>query len=344
MLAILTACLLVQAPWPPKTLSEVKLNPVKVEGLVREIRKGGFGKIHSLIVVKDGGLVCEEYFNGTTADTPQDLQSATKSIASIVVGIAIDKGCFRLTDRVLDLLPPGYPHPEDRAATTVKDVLTMKHGMRWREWGATPQEKDNYIMANGRDWIGYLLKQPMADPPGRTFSYSTGASVYLSGILHGKSGMTTEQFSRKYLFDPLGIKSQSWWIKDAKGIEHTGGGLKMTAMDLARIGYLVLKDGKWSGRQIVSKRYLDAAFTPDTENALAVGDLKASYGYHCWLLSAKVGDKTYRVRTAMGVGGQYVFVIQELGLVVVTTAWNTKEPEQSRPLGWIKQIFLPNAD
>jgi len=333
--------------WSAKPPGEVGLSAAPLDELSAAIGAGNFGAIHSLLIVKGGYLVFEKYYNGASATQSHELQSATKSVASVLAGIAIDKGFFSEEDTVVRLLSGTYAKDGNalRRAMIVKDILTMRHGMQWKEWGYPKAQQDNIIMANSPDWIQYLLDRPMQTPPGTVFNYSTGASVFISGMIHHRTSVTTDSFARAHLFSPIGIHSADWWVKDSKGMEHTGGALKLTAPDMARFGFLILKDGVWDGRQIISRAFLDRSFAPATSNVLTValnGEQQAlHYGYHWWIIPVAFNNRTVQVIAAMGTGGQYIFIIKEFDLVVVTTGWNLSEPAQSAPVGWLKKDILP---
>jgi CubicO group peptidase (beta-lactamase class C family) len=304
--------------WQRKTPSEVGMNPTRINNLVSRIKANAYGNVHSLLVTRNGYIVSENYFGEGGATIPHDLQSTTKSIASVMTGIAMDKGYFNINDKVVNLFS-NYSNIQNvdvyKSAITVENVLTQKHGFYWRE---VPLSNDtNTPMIASSDWIKFVLDLPMAATPGTLFNYSTGNSALMGGMIKAKTPYKPEDFAKAFLFDPIGITSQDWWCKDAKGMIHTGGCLKLTSQDLARFGFLILNNGKWNGQQIVSKTYLDAAYNPQTYN-----QFHGSYGYQMWLVPATVNGHTYWMRSSVGAGGQYTFVVPELDLVVVSTAWN----------------------
>ena len=150
------------------------------------------------------------------------------------------------------------------------------------------------------------------------------------------------------MFSPIGITSQDWWVQDSKGIVHTGGGLKMTAQDMARFGFLILKNGTWDGKKIISQNYLSKLTNPASLNVLSLPVNSAPqtlhYGYHFWNIPMTINGFIYNVIAAMGTGGQVIFIIKELDLVVVSTAWNLTEPNQtSSPIEWLKNYIIPSA-
>jgi CubicO group peptidase (beta-lactamase class C family) len=306
------------AAWQRKTPSEVGMNPTRINNLVSRIQANAYGNVHSLLVTRHGYIVSENYFGEGGATIPHDLESTTKSISSVLTGIAMDKGYFNINDKVVNVFN-NYPNIQNadiyKNAISVENILTQKHGFYWRE---VPLSNDtNTPMIASNDWIKFVLDLPMAAVPGTLFNYSTGNSSLMGGMIKAKTPYKPEDFAKAFLFDPIGIKSQEWWCKDSLGMIHTGGCLKLTSQDLARFGFLILNNGKWNGQQVVSKAYLDAAYNPQTYN-----QFHGSYGYQMWLVPATVNGHTYWMRSSVGAGGQYSFVVPELDLVVVSTAWN----------------------
>jgi CubicO group peptidase (beta-lactamase class C family) len=310
------------AAWRYKALEQTGFNAARIASLNQAIQAGSFGRVYSLLIVRDGHLVSERYFNGSWAEARHDLQSATKSIGSLMVGIAIDKGYLTLDDRIVDIFASyGIRNVDSRKQQmTVRHVLTHKHGSQWCEWDCPADRRDNFIMYRvpNSNFIQYVVDKPMEAEPGTVFRYSTGHSALLGGMIKQKTPYTPEHFAKAFLFDPIGMTSAVWFEKDSVGMIHTGSILATTAQDLARFGFLVLNDGTWSGQQIVSKGYLDAAYQVDTVDPAGVG---MHYGRQMWIVPATVGGTTYMMRTAAGTGGQWVFVVPELDLVVVTTGW-----------------------
>jgi CubicO group peptidase (beta-lactamase class C family) len=314
--------------WRYKTMAEVGINATRIGNLISSIQSGTYGKINSLLIVKNGYIVSENYFNGGSAMQVHELQSATKSIGSTMLGIAMDKGYLTVDDKIVDIFGPYYTSIGNpianssawKSAMTVKNVLTQKHGSQWNEW-CTGCNQDNVLMTYAADWNKYVLDKPMAAAPGTVFNYSTGHSGLMGGMIKRKTPYKPEDFSKTFLFDPIGIKAQQWLYTDSTSMISTGAGLGLTAQDMARFGFLILNRGKWNGQQIVSQAYLDAAYNVDSFNVLPINHA-GHYGYQMWLIPATIGSRTYLMRTAAGMGGQYIYVVPELDLVVATTAAN----------------------
>lgn len=299
--------------------------------LTQRVRDGEFGEIHSFLVYRGGELLAEEYFHGYDANRLHEIQSVTKSVTSLLVGIAIDQGKIRGIDqKFLDFFPdrPIANRDARKEAITLKDVLTMSSGLDWDEHDAPYGSPQNtFTTMYGRpDWIQYVLDRPMAHNPGEVFRYNSGAAISLSAVLTHATGMKTQDFARKALFDPLGVEAE-WKTSTPEGLAHTGGGLNLTPRGLAKIGLLVLAGGQWQGRQIVSESWIRQATTRHLRNVRPDNPIPLDYGYLWWFLSLDApgrrpaGDLLF----GWGADGQFLFILPQLNAVVVTTAGNADQ-------------------
>lgn len=277
----------------------------KLEEMQAAIRAKALA-LHSLLVIRHGYLVSETYYSGYKADTRHELYSCTKSFTSTLLGIALDKGLIQgLDQKVMDFFPArtfANPDPH-KAAMTLEDLLTMRSGLDWHEGDAAYG-----AMVRSGDWVKYVLDEPMAGPPGSGFNYCSGCTHLLSAILQQRTGTGTLAFAQTNLFTPLGITDMNW-EKDAQGTPVGGWGLQLTPREMAKLGYLFLRQGEWDGRQVVSASWVANATRQHTATD---GDL--GYGYQWWTYPALDGY------TALGRYGQTIFVIPKADLVIVTTA------------------------
>lgn len=288
--------------------TEINVDQSEVEKIIADARNGLYGNIHSLLIYQNDQLLAEEYFGGYDADSIHFQYSVTKSVASLLVGIAIDKGLLSSTSEKLYQLFPEY---EGQIANwsslkgdmTVKDVLTMSAGFQWDEWTYTYTDTRNDAnkLIRSNDLMKYVLDLPMAFTPGTRFTYNSGCSMLLSGIVENTTGMTTEAFARENLFYKLGIEEWDWEQGNDQKF-NTGWGLHLRPKDMLKIGRLVLDNGKWNGEQIVSAEWLKASSTNHIAN----------YGFQWWLSG--------NFFSARGWGGQVIGIVPEQNLVVVTTA------------------------
>jgi CubicO group peptidase (beta-lactamase class C family) len=262
--------------------------------------------LHSLLIIRNGYLVSENYFGAYRPDTRHQLYSVTKSFIATLIGIALDKGYLKGTDqRIVDLFPERTfaNLDQQKTAMTLDDTLTMRTGLDWQE--GEPAYRDLLLSA---DWIKQVLDLPLIEPPGSRFNYCSGCSHVLSAVVSQTTGLNTRDFAEQYLFKPLGITDFRWDV-DAAGTPNGGWGLQLTPRDMAKLGYLYLRQGQWGGQQIVSTEWISNATRTHTPTGGELG-----YGYQWWTYPAL---KAY---TALGRDGQTVFVVPELDLIVVTTA------------------------
>jgi len=291
--------------WRTSTPEEQGMDSQKLAQMLDTIQQQGLD-LHSLLVIRNGYLVSETYFDHYQPDTRHELYSCTKSFISTLVGIALDQGFIDRTDhRILDYFSKHTFDNlnEEKEAMTLEDVLTMRSGLDWEEgdpiYGA---------MYRSPDWVEFVLDEPMALAPGDGFNYCSGCTHLLSAILQQTTGMNTRDFAEQTLFEPLGIKNAKW-DTDSNGIPIGGWGLQITPRDMAKLGYLYLREGKWDGQQIVSAGWVENATQKHTATD---GDM--GYGYQWWTYPS------LEAYTALGRDGQTIFVIPGSDLVIVTTA------------------------
>jgi CubicO group peptidase (beta-lactamase class C family) len=296
--------------WPTKTWrtsspEEQSMDSEKLAQMLEAIQEQKLG-LHSLLVIRNGYIVSETYFGSFKQDTRHDLYSVTKSFVSTLIGIALDKGYINSTDqRVVDFFPGKTfaSLDEQKQAMTLEDVLTMRTGLDWNE-GDTAYR--NLYMSP--DWVQHMLDMPMAAPPGSQFNYCSGCSHLLSALLQQTTGMNPRDFAEKNLFKPLGIDNLSWESNPA-GIPIGGWGLQLAPREMAKLGYLFLRNGQWDGQQIVSAQWVENATRSHTGTDGTLG-----YGYQWWV-APSLG-----AYTALGLYGQTIMVIPASELVIVTTA------------------------
>ena len=316
---------------PEETEDGWETSPLQAEGvdfervaeLIRNILNRNFENIHSVLLVKNGKLILEEYFYGYDRDKKHQMRSATKSVTSILVGIAKDRKMIQSVDQKIYEYFPEYDEIDWSAPKnkiTLKHVLTMTAGLDWNEWTYPDSDTRSsiYGMARSDDWIEYVLQKGIEQPPGEIFNYSSGLSLVLGAILKNKTGLYANDFADKYLFGPLGISEFSWQ-QGPNGMVYTSGGdrgLWLRPRDMAKIGLLFLNKGNWKGRQIVSSEWVNES-TKSHVNAFFAG---SEYGYQWWRGEKAIGNRTIGVFYASGHGGQYIFVCPSLDLVAVFTS------------------------
>jgi CubicO group peptidase (beta-lactamase class C family) len=316
--------------WPRASAADSGLSEAKLHALDAAVRSGEFKKIGSVLIARHGKLAYEGYFEGDAA-TLRDTRSATKSIADILVGIAIDEHKLSGVDaKVLSLLPERarrIQNPDPRKAEiTVEDFLTMSSPLECDDWNDASRgnEERMYVV---EDWAQFILDLPIrgrmhlgekVETPrfGRYFSYCTGGVFTLSEVLEKTTGQRTDDYAREKLFAPLGIANVEW-VYSPMNVPQTGGGLRLTSRDLLKIAQLYLDGGRWQGRRIVSEGWVRNSTQPHAQI-----DEATDYGYLWWLKSFKSGEKTYPAFYMSGNGGNKVVAIPALDMVVVITSTN----------------------
>ncbi len=264
--------------------------------------------LSSLIVWQGGAIAAEEYFGRMRADRQVNIKSASKTILSALVGIALDEGYLESLDqRLPELLPDDFPADASAAhrEITLRHLLTMTSGLRttsFRNYGRW--------VAN-HDWVRAAIDRPMVDRPGGRMIYSTGSSHLVSAILTRATGMSTAAFARRYLFGPLGIASPAW-DRDPRGFYVGGNNMALTPRDLVRIGELYVSGGSVAGRHVLTESWIEESWRPYRRSSWN----GYGYGYFWWYRRSG----SYDVHFAWGYGGQYLFVVPELQLVVVATS------------------------
>jgi CubicO group peptidase (beta-lactamase class C family) len=293
-------------------------------------RLAASANVHAVLVARGGKLVFERYLRGADeindrpvanatfdADTLHDMKSVSKSVASLALGVAIDRGLIgNVNEPIFSFFPElsDLRSPE-KERIRLSHALTMSMGLKWVE--ATPStgnyNNDEARMHMAPDPCRYVLGLPVTAPAGQDFFYNTGALTLVSAIIRKVVGHPLDEFARETLFEPLGITSFEW--TRVKGDTDAGGGLRLRPRDMAKIGQLVLAGGRWNDRQIVSKAWIDASMTPRLE---ATGPY--FYGYLWWLGRSLHNGREVHWAAALGRGGQSIRIVPALDLVVVVTA------------------------
>ena len=307
--------------WRTSRPQDQALDKKILKKLVKKIRTGRIGGLDSLLIVRNGYLVTEEYFHGWGPDDLHTLQSDTKSITSLLVGAALLQGKISgVNEKVVDLFPEyqKIKNLDDRKASmSLQDLLTMRTGFDWSEanYQGSPLQQLNDCQC---DWMKFVLNWPMREDPGTRFEYNSGGVILLGGVIRNATGMPTDVFAQRSLFDPLGI-TQVRWYYGQDGSPHTGGGLNMRPRDMAKIGYLVLRNGRWEDKQLVSEDWLKQAMQHAVRSPRTFGSHWVDYGYLWWLLPLEAEGPDADIYTASGALGQWIFIIPRFDMVVVVT-------------------------
>jgi CubicO group peptidase (beta-lactamase class C family) len=317
--APLTAPAGIAGDWPVARPQDVGLDPAALTATANRIRRRERGTLHSLLIARGGRLAVEEYFAGSSREDVHTQQSVTKSVTSLLVAIAVDEGLIRSVDEPVLGFFPQYADLRGvdarRDAMTLEHLLTMRTGLLWSEEPYAGSDLQRMNESRG-DWVRFVLDRPMREAPGTVWQYNSGGVIVLAGALRQAAGDVVA-YARRALFEPLGIQREEWFRAPYDGLPHTGGGLSLRARDMARLGEMVRRDGRSGERQVVSPRALEEA------TRRAAGPISwprpVYYGRLFWLFPPS-GRASSDVITCSGAGGQWIFVIRPLDLVIVFTA------------------------
>ena len=265
--------------------------------------------IHSLLIIRDGWVLTDAAFYPYDGKTVHDLASVTKSLMTTLIGIAADQGKLQLDQPMVSFFPGRSIANRDarKDSITVRQLASMSSGLD--SLGFAQDEGTLSEMQRSSDWVQFALDRKVVSIPGTHFVYDSPGMHLLSAILQQATGKTALEFARENLFSPLGI-SDVIWPADPQGISHGWGDVYLHPSDAAKIGYLWLNKGRWDGRQIVSRRWVE-----DSVKVQATTGLSDDYGYGWWVLSGSTPGEF----AAVGRGGQRVQVIPQFKIIVVTT-------------------------
>lgn len=278
-----------------------------------------FPELNSFLLYQKDEVILEQYFNGFSTLHLHEAQSVTKSIQAILVGIALDLGFLEGVDTKIKDSFPEYKHLDwsnGKADITLRHLLTMTAGLNWNE-SKVPYHfvdlNDSNLMAESNDWLSFALSKEMVDKIGEKFNYSSAAPILISKILKAATAMSNESFAKRYLFGPLGI-AHYWYYRDETD-EDILADIYLLPQDLLKLGILMLKKGNWQGRQIVSEEWVHQSTQPHIQ----FNEME-SYGYFWWRKVLEIKGQQISCYYAWGCGGQHIFVVPSLDLVMVTTA------------------------
>ncbi len=334
-----------KSDWRIGNPKEQGIDQDRMEEFVSQLRTGKVQKsISSFLIVKNGYLVVNETFGSYDGATPHTLQSVTKSITSTLIGAAIQNGFISSLDQKVFSFFPDYKqisHLDARKKSmTLEHALTMRTGQTW-----TGERHLGPLNRYQGDRMKYVLDYEMETQPGKLWYYNSGIAILMGGLLKNATGVSTQDFAKQYLFDPMYIENVKWkWSH--KGIPHTGGGLFLKPTDLAKIGYLYLRNGQWNGKQILPEWWVKKAtqrHVPITENIAGIS--KISYGYMWWLMDMDKKSESSEppeIYMAYGHWGQFIFVIPNYDMIVVfTNNSSASYPDEIRPISLFYDYVLP---
>ena len=340
--------------WPVSNLAAEGLQRSSITELMTSIVDEGLG-IDGVAIARNGRLVLDELVRTELAANDADagnsdidlhaVYSITKSFNATVVGIAVDQSLFSTDDEILSLFSQYDPvdNFDTRKQTiTVKNFLTMRHGLDWDELTLPYGDPNNSLsiaVENCTDYVKCLLDLPMIADPETTFSYSTHVSLALGALVEQESETDYQTYTNQNLLEPLQITNYLWNELTPAGRTPAGSGLFLTTRDMTKLGQLYLDSGIWNGTRLVSESWISASSSQQV--SLPSGQYLDGYGYQLWTYDL-AGLEAF---AAVGFGGQYVIVIPEKNLVATFTRNNyASEDAISLPLNLLVEYIVPALD
>jgi CubicO group peptidase (beta-lactamase class C family) len=306
-------------PYNDLAVSTESFDQHKIRELKASIDTGIFKRITSVIVIKNGKLLIEEYFNGETRNTLHDTRSVGKSFASTIMGIAIEDGYIKNEDQTLKEfynLKSYTNYSSAKENTSLKELLTMSSGFDGNDNdGGSPGNEENMYPTG--DWVKFALDLPFnPTTPAGEWHYFTAGVVLLGDILNKQVKGGLEKYADTKLFQPLHITGYKWQYTPQQ-VPNTAGGIRMNSLDFAKYGQLYKNGGIWNGKQIIPKEWIEKSFSKQKQ---IKGRNNEFYGYLFWNKSFQVNNNSYEAFYCAGNGGNYILVFKDQPLVIVITA------------------------
>lgn len=320
----------------PSQYPNAEPNNLDDELLVAAVEKAALDSgILSLIVYRNEDIIVEEYFGNGGADSLHKIKSVTKSVTSILFGMAMEQGYISSLDETVEDYLSEYLGPEDSvvAKVTIRELLTMTGGFDWNEltdpewiyWNNWVRSDDHFI---------YALKVPIIHEPGTQFTYCTTGCQIISGIFTEATGLSLKEFAEEHLFPPLGISGDRPWGDDVHGFNYGGVTLQLKARDMLKLGQLYLNEGKYNGQQIVPESWVTNSSTAH----IGTGDVMHfanNYGFYWWIGEQQGVDYYF----ANGFGGQFICIFPEWELIVVAQS-ELNNPYHENGQQWYNTLSL----
>jgi len=337
--------------WASTSLAEAALDATKLCALNEKLEKSPNWNVHAVLIVRGNRLVYETYRAGEdrrwgtklgvvsyTSEMQHDVRSISKSVVSLLVGIALDRKLIASIDEPVFSFFPEYAalRTPESDEIQLRHLLTMTSGIAWKEallW--TDPRNTERLMGESSEPYRYVLEQKLEREPGTNWEYNGGNTMLLSAVLQQTTGKSLFEFAKEALFAPLGITNVSWTNLDASGEPAAHGGLRLRPRDMAKIGQLMLNRGKWNGRQIVPEKWIDDSTQP-------LNDASSSYhyGYQWWVGDSKIGERYVNWIAGWGLGGQRIYVVPEYDLVVVITSGMYSQDNQDSIVLYIFEKYV----
>ncbi|MCP1994327.1 serine hydrolase [Flavobacterium sp. HSC-61S13] len=319
-------------------ISTEKIDIAKIEELNRKIAKKTYKNITSIVAIKDGKILIEEYFNGANRNTLHDTRSVGKSFASTLLGIAIkDKFIKSETQTLKEFYNlksfQNYSTPKD--SITLKSLLTMSSTLEGSDMNSeSPGNEEN--MYPTKNWVEFALNLPIdkTKQPDKQWDYFTAGCIVIGDIIHKSVPNGLEKYATKSLFRPLGITKYKWQFTPQK-VANTAGSLQLSSLDYAKFGQLYKNLGTWDGKQILTQEWIAKSLS----HQMTISD-DEFYGYLFWNKTYKINGLDYEVYYSRGNGGNRIFIFKDQPIVIVITSTAYNTPYGEKQVEKIMQEYL----
>lgn len=336
--------------WPTTTAAEAGFAADLGDRFDAALASGDYEGIHAVVLIRGGELVYEHYLAGDDEifgrrmsgvifgpESLHDVRSITKSVVGLLYGAALDQGRVPPVGApIVDAFPDYADLAQDpaRRAITVGHALSMTMGTEWsEELPYSDPRNSEREMYSAPDSLRYALDRPLAATPGERWTYNGGATALLGGLIALGAGRSLDAYARDALFAPLGIADFEW-VADHHGVPYAASGLRLRPRDLAKIGQLVLRSGRWNGAQLVPAEWIAMSIAPHAEAADG-----CRYGYQWWLCETQGGVK---VVEGAGYGGQQLLILRELDLVLASNAGKYGDRDAWKlAYGLLEKVVIP---
>lgn len=323
------------------------LDTTLISDLISDIDSGKYQNMHSVLVLRNNKLIVEKYFEGYHKDSLHQLRSISKCITSILLGIAVDKGFIKSVDEsIFNYLPEyRYLKNEKNKKITVHHLASMSTGLSWNESDISYNDENNdeNRMYEDGDWVGFTLKKEVIAEPGKIFNYSGGVTNVLAAVIQNAVKMPLDEFAEKYLFLPLEIDNFIWRKNRDRTLVSANAGLRIKPRDMIKIGAMLLNNGVWNKKQVVSKVWVKKLSSKQVSGG-PLGPFNLSYGYTV-LVVEKGPDFFPKLKgyAATGNGGQIIWVLPEHDTVFVMNGGNyNSDLSQTQPIEIVLKYLYPS--
>ncbi len=331
--------------WVNGSPEQQGVDPALLCAMGKGITDGKLPNVDSVVVVRHGALVYERYFTYPRkpwlvfdATTRHEGNSMTKSVTSLLFGIAVDRGLIKDLDASAFSFFPEYTylHAPENDRITLRHLLTMSAGWQWDEM------KDWRRLLSASDPYRYALYRKMAEEPGHSFEYDSGSTELLGAVLQKVTGKTIDVLAKEELFDPLGIVDVVWTRRLHNGNPLAAAGLEARPRDWAKLGQLVLNHGAWHGKQIVSSSWIDLSITAAKSTKISDGSpSRMSYGFQWWLGRSNCEGRVIDWAAAVGFNSQKILIAPALDLVVAFNASSQSKEMIAPEIVLLDKYVLP---